>query len=89
MYLKQHYYRYNNKYIQGQCPGRNFKEQNGLTQLLFNVFDDLYEENNLADTYPDIVNNMKQLLPEGFCVSKNNDTYYDQIWTAQALKNFE
>eukprot|EP01083_Nonionella_stella_P235546 828144_1 len=49
------------KYIccQGQCPGRNFKEQNGLVQLLFNVVGDLYEQNNLADVYPNIVKKMK------------------------------
>ena len=61
------------------CPGRDFKqdEKDGLIQLLFNVVDDLYEENNLASMYPDVVNDMKPLLPEGFCVS-NKQSLWDR-----------
>ena len=61
---------------QQSCPGRNFQqdEKNGLIQLLFNVVDDLYEEKNLASMYPDVVNDMKALLPEGFCVPNKQNS---------------
>merc|ERR1712154_104140 len=56
---------------QGQCPGRKFSEKNGLVQLLFNIKEDLYEENNLEDSYPTVVDEMKPLLPPNFCVPGN------------------
>ena len=58
------------KYVccQGQCPGRSFPEKDGLVQLLFNVAQDLYEQNNLAEEYPSVVDGMRPLLPPGFCV---------------------
>ena len=75
---------------QGNCPGRDFKKdkQNELIQLLFNTKDDLYEENDLAKMYPDVVNEMLPLLPPGFCVPKN-DSYYENIWTPDILEQYQ
>merc|ERR1719362_949693 len=58
------------KYIccQGQCPARTFNEKDGLVQLLFNIADDMYEENNIINQYPEITQQMKTLLPPKFCV---------------------
>ena len=35
--------------------------------LLFNVKYDLYEQTNLVDKYPEVINEMRQYLPKGFC----------------------
>eukprot|EP01084_Bolivina_argentea_P211418 359656_1 len=61
---------------QSQCPARNFTEKNGLVKLLFNIVDDLYEENNIIDQYPDVKKQMEKLLPPEFCVAGN----YTEKW---------
>jgi len=52
----------------GQCPGRSFKAKNGFVQLLFNIKKDLYEENDLFANHQDVADEMRELLPSGFCV---------------------
>ena len=50
------------------CPGRDFStQQSNWTYALFNLTDDLYEQNNLAGGKPMVVQRMKKLLPAGFC----------------------
>ena len=60
-----------NIYIKGQhqCPGRQFPNAtgHGYTKLLFNLVNDPYETANIAPEYPQVANELEQLLPPGFC----------------------
>merc|ERR1712130_472335 len=39
----------------------------GKSELLYNVKTDLYERNNVAKEYPDVVDELRKLLPGKFC----------------------
>eukprot|EP01084_Bolivina_argentea_P046451 85561_1 len=66
------------KYIccQDVCPGnRNSTttKYKNVYQALYNLQNDLYEENNLAKMYPDVMDYMnKTYLPSGFCNENGN-----------------
>ena len=48
----------------GNCVDRRFRKyyKNGKSELLYNVAIDLYEQNNIAHLYPQIVEEMKEFL---------------------------
>ena len=50
------------------CPGRDFSTKQGnWTYSLFNLTNDIYEQENLANDKPMVIQRMKKLLPAGFC----------------------
>eukprot|EP01083_Nonionella_stella_P031405 86006_1 len=58
---------------QYSCPGRDFEKnrKDGLIQLLFNVAQDLYEQNDVAALHPTVVSRLRSLLPHNFCMPGN------------------
>ena len=58
-------------YCKTKCPSRNFEAKknlkNNLSELLFNIKQDMYELINVADQYPNIAKQLKSLLPPNFC----------------------
>eukprot|EP01083_Nonionella_stella_P121205 364099_1 len=59
---------------QGKCRGEGTREL-AKYNLLFNVVEDLYEEHNVGELYPDIMNQLRSLIPRNFC---NNSVISDE-----------